>query len=168
MTPILSFLQRPLAFCRGPSYLLSSFPCQENACRRRDKDEGGQADKAPFKGVDGHPHDSGLRGAVIPTQVRAAHHRQNDGYSQDAHAHRDEPPVEGRAPQGLSPGKLQIDDLQLFRESLHLIHLRLCHCFAQQRADRRLNASDRARSRSASGTDKLAPIWKRSAAPRSA
>ena len=63
---------------------------------------------------------------------------QNRGDGQDAPAHRDEQPVEGRPPHGLSPGKLQIDDLQLFRKGFDLVRLRLRHCLAQQRAHRRL------------------------------
>lgn len=70
-----------------------AFPRQENACRRCDQDEGGQADKAPFKGVNGYPHNGSLRDAVIPSQVGAAHHRQNDGHGQDAHTHCNEPPL---------------------------------------------------------------------------
>ena len=46
--------------------------------------------------------------------------------------------MEGRPPHGLSPGKLQIDDLQLFRKGFDLVRLRLRHCLAQQRAHRRL------------------------------
>jgi hypothetical protein len=84
--------------------------------------------------VDGHAHDGGFRGTVIPAQVGAVHHDQNGRDSQDAHAHDDEQPVEGRAPHGLSPGKLQIDNLQLFREGFDLIRLYLRHRLAQQGA----------------------------------
>ena len=45
------------------------FSRQENADRCRDQSKGRQTDKAPFKGVDGHPHNGGFRGAVIPAQI---------------------------------------------------------------------------------------------------
>lgn len=116
------------------------FSCETHADDCRNQDEGGQTDKGPFKGVDGHTHDGGLRGAVIPAQVGAVHHDQNGRNSQDAQAYCDEQPMEGRAPHGLPPGKLQIDNLQLFREGLDLVRFRLRHCFAQQCADRGLQS----------------------------
>ena len=110
------------------------FSRQENADHCRDQSKGRQTDKAPFKGVDGHAHDGSLRGAVIPAQVGAVHRCQDCGHGQNTHAHCNEQPVEGRAPHGLSPGKLQIDDLQFFREGFDLVRLYLRHRLAQQRA----------------------------------
>ena len=118
-----------------PKHVLCFFLRQKNADQCRNQDKGRQTDKAPFKGVEDHPHDGGLRDAVIPAQVRAVHHGQDCGHGQNTHAHRNEQPVDGRAPHGLSPGKLQVDDLQLFREGIDLVRFRLRHRLAQQRAD---------------------------------
>ena len=43
--------------------------------------------------------------------------------------------MEGRAPHGLFSGKLQVDDLQLFRKGFHFIRLRLPYRLAQQRTN---------------------------------
>ena len=52
---------------RGPLPVSGLFSCQKNACQCRRQGEGSKADKAPFKGVDDHPHNSSFRDAVIPT-----------------------------------------------------------------------------------------------------
>ena len=70
---------------RADFSVLCFLPRQENADQSRDQGEGRQTDKTPFKGMDGHPHEGSLRGAVIPAQVGAVHHHQNCGNGQNAH-----------------------------------------------------------------------------------
>ena len=53
------------------------FPRQENTYQRRYQGKGGQAGKAPLKGVESRTHDSGFRVAEIPAQVRAVDHGQS-------------------------------------------------------------------------------------------
>ena len=104
----------PIELHACPRQVLDSFPCQENTYQCCNQSKGGHADKAPLKGVDDHSHNSGFRGAVIPTQVRTVHHHQEPDDSHDAHANGNEQPVKQRETHRLSLSKLQVDDLQLF------------------------------------------------------
>ena len=80
-----------LSLCRiGGSSLwekaLCFFPRQENPHQCHNQGEGGQTDKAPFKSVNGHAHDGGLRGTVIPSQVKTVPHEQDRGNDHNAGA----------------------------------------------------------------------------------
>lgn len=99
------------------------FPCKTHADDCRNQDKGSQLDKQPLKGVVDSTCHGKLRVTKIPAQIGTVdcQHSRKQYYNDSPYCN--QRPVQRSSSECLSPCKLQIEDLQLFRERFYGIHL---------------------------------------------